>query len=117
MRAYKRGQHVDGINDTTVLDAVDLTEKQVEEMYRYMAIANYEDRFVIPTAHREQAMDAFSERGGCGFSFGDGCSNGTSDLNLFGTKKTTEVSIGIETIKKYEPGVRIPPVTPESTGD
>jgi nitrate reductase beta subunit len=62
-------------------------------------------------------MDAFPERGGCGFSFGDGCSNGTSDLNLFGTKKTTEVSIGIETIKKYEPGVRIPPVTPESTGD
>ncbi len=117
MRAYKRGQQVDGINDTTVLDAVDLTEKQVEEMYRYMAIANYEDRFVIPTAHREQAMDAFPERGGCGFSFGNGCSNGTSDLNLFGTKKTNEVSIASETIKKYQPGVRIPPVTPESTGN
>jgi len=24
-------------------------------MYRYMAIANYEDRFVIPTSHREYA--------------------------------------------------------------
>ena len=28
-------------------------------MYRVMAIANYEDRFVIPTAHREYAEDAF----------------------------------------------------------
>jgi len=25
-------------------------------MYRYMAIANYEDRFVIPTSHREYAV-------------------------------------------------------------
>ena len=28
-------------------------------MYRYLAIANYEDRFVIPTSHRELAEDAF----------------------------------------------------------
>ena len=55
---------------TKVLEDVGLSELQVEEMYRYMAIANYEDRFVIPTAHREDAMnEAFAERGGCGFSF------------------------------------------------
>ncbi len=42
-------------------------------MYRYLAIANYEDRFVIPTSHRELAEDAFPERNGCGFTFGDGC--------------------------------------------
>ncbi len=30
-------------------------------MYRYLAIANYEDRFVIPTSHREMAGDAFAE--------------------------------------------------------
>jgi nitrate reductase beta subunit len=33
-----------------------------------MAIANYEDRFVIPTTHREYAEDAYELRGGCGFS-------------------------------------------------
>jgi nitrate reductase / nitrite oxidoreductase, beta subunit len=43
-------------------------------MYRVMAIANYEDRFVIPTTHREYAENAFDVRGGCGFSFGNGCS-------------------------------------------
>ncbi len=39
-----------------------------------MAIANYEDRFVIPTAHREWTEDACELRGSCGFSFGNGCS-------------------------------------------
>ena len=41
-----------------------------------MAIANYEDRFVIPTAHRELGEDAYDLRGSCGFSFGNGCSDG-----------------------------------------
>ena len=96
MRAYKRGQHVDGINDQTVLDAVDLSARQVEEMYRYLAIANYEDRFVIPTGHRKEATEAFQEQGGCGFSFGDGCSNGSSELNLFGNKKTNSVLVPLK---------------------
>ena len=42
-----------------------------------MAIANYEDRFVIPTTHREYAENAFNVRGGCGFSFGNGCPKGS----------------------------------------
>ena len=37
-------------------------------MYHVMAIANYEDRFVIPTTHREYAENTFNVRGGCGFS-------------------------------------------------
>ena len=54
-----------------------LSEAQVEEMYQVMAIANYEDRFVIPSTHREYAENAFNMRGGCGFSFGNGCSEGS----------------------------------------
>jgi nitrate reductase beta subunit len=53
-------------------------------MYRYMAIANYEDRFVIPTTHREYAEDAHDLRGGCGFSFDSGCSTTGTVKNLFG---------------------------------
>lgn len=56
-------------------------------MYRYMALANYEDRYVIPTTHREEVEDAYSLRGNCGFSFGNGCSDGQTDVNLFGTSK------------------------------
>ena len=56
-------------------------------MYRLLALANYEDRFVIPTVHREQAEDAFDLRGGCGFSWGQGCSTGTTDAGLFGGRR------------------------------
>ena len=102
MRAYKRSQIVDNQQDLQVLEEVGLTELQVEEMYRYLAIANYEDRFVIPTAHREEAMsEAFAERGGCGFTFGNGCSTGESDINLFGTKKTTRRDV-IDTVQVWE---------------
>ena len=81
-------EQVDGVEDLTALQQAGLSKKQAEEMYRYLAIANYEDRFVVPTAHREEAMDdAFGERSGCGFSFGSGCSNGDSETNLFGGKK------------------------------
>jgi len=84
MRAYKRSQYVDGVEDLDVLKQVGLSVAQVEDMYRYMAIANYEDRFVIPTSHRAYAENAYDMRGDCGFSFGNGCGDGNSDVSLFG---------------------------------
>ncbi|MEN8259085.1 MAG: nitrate reductase subunit beta [Pseudomonadota bacterium] len=93
MRAYMRAKTVDGETDMAVLGQVGLSEAQVEQMYRYLAIANYEDRFVIPTSHREYAsstFDAYGEKGGCGFSFGQGCSGGTSKFDLFSRKNPTE---------------------------
>jgi nitrate reductase beta subunit len=89
MRAYMRDRHVEKRENATVLQQAGMTPGQVEEMYRYMAIANYEDRFVIPTTHREYAEDAYDMRGGCGFSFGNGCSDGTSETSLFGGKRKT----------------------------
>jgi len=93
MRAYMRDRHVEQRENAAVLKQVGLTALQVEEMYRYMAIANYEDRFVIPTGHREYAENAFDVRGGCGFSFGNGCSDGQSEAGLFGGKKKRTIPI------------------------
>jgi len=87
MRAYMRGRHVDGVNNQELLAQVGITQTMVEDMYRYMAIANYEDRYVIPTSHREYAEDAFNIRSGCGFSFGNGCSGGNSESQIFGKPK------------------------------
>lgn len=111
MRLYKRGQQVDGYKAEEVLDAVGLSEAQVEEMYRYLAIANYEDRFVIPTSHREQAREAFPERGGCGFSFGNGCHGGDSDASLFGARKHTATLVKPMTHRDDEPAL---PATPDA---
>jgi nitrate reductase beta subunit len=74
MRAYMRAKTVDGVIDGAVAAKVGMTPAQIEDMYHVMAIANYEDRFVIPTAHRETSEDAYNLRGACGFSFGNGCS-------------------------------------------
>mgnify|MGYP000854660320 FL=1 len=78
------------------MQQVNLTEADVAEMYHVMAIANYEDRFVIPTTHREYAENAFDVRGGCGFSFGNGCSDGASNASLFGGSKRRTIPIKVE---------------------
>ncbi|MCL4699685.1 MAG: nitrate reductase subunit beta, partial [Burkholderiaceae bacterium] len=93
MRAYMRAKHVDGAISHAAIDQVGISAAMVEEMYRYMAIANYEDRFVIPTTHREYAENAFNVRGGCGFSFGNGCSEGVSETSLFGSEKKRTIPI------------------------
>lgn len=73
MRAYMRSKSYEGAADETLPGKVGMTGLDIDEMYRLMAIANYEDRFVIPTSHREYAEDAYDLRGECGFSFGEGC--------------------------------------------
>jgi nitrate reductase beta subunit len=96
MRAYQRARHVDGETDLAVLKQVGLTEHEVEDMYQVMAIANYEDRFVIPSTHREYAENTFNVRGGCGFSFGNGCSEGVGETSLFGSEKKRTIPIKAE---------------------
>jgi nitrate reductase beta subunit len=76
MRSYMRRKNIEGVLDDAVLARVGMTRESMEEMFRLMSIADYEDRFVIPTTHREQIEDAYELRGGCGFSFGDGCASG-----------------------------------------
>ncbi|WP_298771132.1 nitrate reductase subunit beta [uncultured Shewanella sp.] len=90
MRAYKRAEQVDQVEDLAVLEQVGLTPEQIQEMYHIMAIANYEDRFVIPTSHTRYADNAFDMKSGCGFSFGEGCSDNDGGVNLFGGKSQTQ---------------------------
>jgi len=93
MRAFQRDLHVEGCENRAVLEQVGLTVAEAQRMYRVMAIADYEDRFVIPTTHREYAENAFDVRGGCGFSFGNGCSEGASETSLFGAGKRRTIPV------------------------
>ena len=96
MRSYMRTRTVDGRIDHAIAERVGLTAAQVDEMYRYMAIANYEDRFVIPSTHRENAEDAYDMRGSCGFTFGNDCSGGQTELGLFGPNKRSRAKTPME---------------------
>jgi nitrate reductase beta subunit len=86
MRVHYRQKQLGDGDGMDVLKQARLTIAQVEDMHRYLAIANYEDRFVIPTSHREQAEDAYGLRGACGFTFGNGCDFGPPHSSLFGGK-------------------------------
>ena len=96
MRSYMRAKTVDGVIDTSIAERVGLDQNLIEDMYKIMALANYEDRFVIPTTHREWAEDAYDMRGDCGFSFGNGCSDGQSSASLFGKPKSNQAKNPME---------------------
>jgi nitrate reductase beta subunit len=84
MRAWFRALQLGDEPDPALLADNGLDAATVQAMHRYLAIANYEDRFVIPTAHREEAEHAYALRGGCGFSFGNGCDGVDTQSSLFG---------------------------------
>ncbi len=87
MRGYMRSKTVDGVIDEGIAARVGMSGRMIEDMYKIMAIADYEDRFVIPTTHRETVEEAMDLRGGCGFTDGNGCSTGISEGSLFGGSK------------------------------
>ena len=72
MRAYMRSKTVDQEINLTVLEEAGLTPGETEKMYELMAIANYEERYVIPASHRTVAEDLFGNRASCGFPVSDG---------------------------------------------
>lgn len=73
MRLYMRAKTAGQDFDTTKLAKVDLTENSATSLYRLLAIAKYEDRFVIPQSNKSQFEDAQSEQGTLGYDECEGC--------------------------------------------
>jgi len=55
MRSYMRDLNLGRDADPRIPDAVGMTEEELYDMYRLLAIAKYDERYVIPSAHVEQA--------------------------------------------------------------
>ena len=53
MRGHMRKREVLGEHDEAIAAAAGMSIEDVEDMYRLLAIAKYEDRYVIPQAHAE----------------------------------------------------------------
>jgi nitrate reductase beta subunit len=67
VRQYMRTQRVEKRSDTGLLDAVGLDEETVTKMYRLLALARLEDRFVLPTKPVVQDEDSYARQGCGGF--------------------------------------------------
>ena len=55
MRSYMRDLNLGNPPQDHIAQSVGMTGTEVQEMFRLLAIAKYEERYVIPTAHQEQA--------------------------------------------------------------
>ncbi|MEU3249895.1 nitrate reductase subunit beta [Streptomyces sp. NPDC006997] len=55
MRSYLRDINLGREPDDTIPEAVGMTGEQLYDMYRLLALAKYDERYVIPPAHAEQA--------------------------------------------------------------
>ncbi|WPZ16862.1 nitrate reductase subunit beta [Geobacillus subterraneus] len=72
MRSYMRAKQTNKQPDIRLIESLGLSREDIEEMYRLLAIAKYEDRFVIPASHREEVADLYAEQGSCGLAFAGG---------------------------------------------
>ncbi|HLT12210.1 MAG TPA: nitrate reductase subunit beta [Micromonosporaceae bacterium] len=55
MRSYMRDINLGRDADETIPESVGMTGESLYEMYRLLALAKYDERYVIPPAHAEQA--------------------------------------------------------------
>ncbi|WP_226920695.1 nitrate reductase subunit beta [Georgenia subflava] len=76
MRSYMRDINLGNAPKEETAAAVGMTGAEIEAMYRLLAIAKYEDRYVIPTAHAEAAANL--EEMACSLDFEGGPGMGGS---------------------------------------
>ncbi|MEO8108336.1 MAG: nitrate reductase subunit beta, partial [Actinomycetes bacterium] len=92
MRSTMRDVNLGRDVDTTAAEAVGFDESKVYELYRLLAIAKYEERYVIPAAHSERAHDL--EELACSLDFDEG--PGMYGSGPFGEASGLPVPVAVE---------------------
>jgi nitrate reductase beta subunit len=115
MRAYLRGITLGDGPDERVPASVGMTGGLMYEMYRLMAIAKYEDRYVIPTAHDESGQGLHErahqlEELGCSLDFGEG--PGMYGPGTFGEASGRPVPVAVETFHALQQRQRSETIAP-----
>jgi len=82
MRSFMRGWNIRGEGDPALAEAVGMTVDDVEDMYRQVAIADYDDRYVLPKAHGEVSASVLLDQGSCGLDFAQPPDMQVPDLNI-----------------------------------
>ncbi|HJO11278.1 MAG TPA: hypothetical protein QGI39_04475, partial [Gammaproteobacteria bacterium] len=85
IRLYRRWKTVGDISEAKAQQALEdagLTAKMADDIYYLTALAKFEDRFVIPPSHREQAIEMMEFTGDAKGSSGFGFKEGTARRGL-----------------------------------
>ncbi|GEC22425.1 nitrate reductase subunit beta [Pseudonocardia hydrocarbonoxydans] len=94
MRSYMRDVTLDRPRDESAAAAVGMTGAEILEMYRLLAIAKYEERYVIPTAYEAQAHHL--EEIGCSLDV-DGGPGMVAASGPFGEASGRATPVSVET--------------------
>ena len=75
MRMYMRAVQIGKEDefDDKILEEVGLNRKKAKELHRLLAVAKYEERFVIPTTDKEKFENTFEEQGFTGYDYKPPC--------------------------------------------
>jgi nitrate reductase beta subunit len=92
MRSTMRDVNLGRDVDLSAAEAVGFDEAAVLEMYRLLAIAKYDERYVVPAAHTEQAKQL--EELGCSLDFDEG--PGMYGSGPFGEASGQPVPVAVE---------------------
>ncbi|OYN95427.1 nitrate reductase subunit beta [Enemella evansiae] len=93
MRSYMRGITLGGAGDESVAELIGYTGDELQQLYRLLAIAKYDERYVIPKAHVEQAHDL--EELGCSLDLDGG--PGMYETSAFGEMSGRPTPVAVET--------------------
>ncbi|MET0740229.1 MAG: nitrate reductase subunit beta [Candidatus Nanopelagicales bacterium] len=97
MRAYLRDITLGRDPDDAIPASVGMDPEQVYAMYRLLALAKYDERYVIPVAHAEdaRALDATADEARCSLDYDEG--PGMYASGAFGEASGRPVPVAVET--------------------
>ncbi len=93
MRSYMRDINLGRDPDGSIPEGVGMDEESMYEMYRLLALAKYDERYVIPTAHAEQAHDLEEIGTSCDIAAYDG------DQGRFGEGSGSLTPVAVESFR------------------
>jgi nitrate reductase / nitrite oxidoreductase, beta subunit len=94
MRSYMRDINLGRDADESIPSAVGMSGEQTYQMYRLLALAKYDERYVIPAAHAEQAHNLEELATECSLDYDGGPGMGGS--GPFGEMSGGPVPIAVE---------------------
>ncbi|MGN6244417.1 MAG: nitrate reductase subunit beta [Motilibacteraceae bacterium] len=95
MRSYMRSVNLGETPDDSIADAVGMSVADLTAMYRLLAVAKYDERYVIPTAHQGQGPALEEALTGCSLDYEEG--PGMYGSGPFGEASGRPVPVSVET--------------------
>ncbi|MFB8003009.1 nitrate reductase subunit beta [Nocardia sp. NPDC056000] len=100
MRSYMRDINLGRPSRPEIAERVGMTEEALYDMYRLLAIAKYEERYVIPTAHAEQAHGLEELATDCSLDYDGG--PGMNGWGPFGESSGQPTPVAVENFRMLQ---------------